>query len=146
MGGDTSGRSENKPYLTGFSPYLDRPLPCGPGLTASEPETPLAFVLPNCAQIAPAVEAVAVRRRNPRALDLTYVCGATTRRAANTSRAIVLVQLRQPQALNFFCIFSIVCSFYNLYILQSAVRAEAIHLHPVSNLVSNAKLVFSNLN
>ena len=65
MGGDTSGRSENKPYLTGFSPYLDRPLPCGPGLTASEPETPLAFVLPNCAQIAPAVEAVAVMKKKP---------------------------------------------------------------------------------
>ena len=78
---------------TGFSPYLDRSLPCGPGLTALESETPLAFVFPNSAQPAPAEDAVLNEDVNPRALSANYVCDATTRRVANISRALILVQL-----------------------------------------------------
>jgi len=48
---DTLGRSDLKPYR-------DRSLPCGPGLTASESETSLAFELTNNAQTAPATNAV----------------------------------------------------------------------------------------
>jgi hypothetical protein len=36
----------------------NRPLPCGPALTAYEPETPLASELPNNAQTAQAANAV----------------------------------------------------------------------------------------
>ena len=138
-----AGQKTNPIRQTGFSPYLDRSLPCGPGLTASESETPLAFVLPNCAQIAPAYEAVLKVEENPRALDLTYVCDATTRRAAKTSRALVLVQLRQVRGQIFFCIFSIVCIFYNfVYFTTRAVdflRPDTLRFYAVGNPVTNAK-------
>ncbi len=120
-GRDAFGRNEKEPLSGQVSPLL------------TWTHSPGVLKLPSRLyfQTAPksaGYEAVLKEEENPRALDLTYVCDATTRRAANISRALVSVQLRQVRSQIFFCIFSIVCSFYNFVYFAIRVRADAVRI------------------
>ena len=91
---DAFGRSEIKPYPADrFLPLSRQVSPLRTWTHSLESETPLAFVFPNSAQPAPAEDAVLNEDVIPRALSVNYVCDATTRRVANISRALILVQL-----------------------------------------------------
>jgi hypothetical protein len=105
----------------------NRPLPCGPALTAYEPETPLASELPTTPKLRRR-QMLCGMRRIPRPLEQPSAA-TTTSRAQKSTKGMLHVQCFSRAPKIFFCIFSTSGNSFNLVYFTKPHRAECLGAH-----------------